>query len=93
MQTITQDATVVASINQLSTFLDGEAIVLELESGAYYGLAQVGARIWELLQQPTTCAHITETLYDEYDVARPALEADVAAFVHELWKNRLIEIM
>jgi hypothetical protein len=93
MQNLSRDATVVAATNQLSTFLDGEAIVLELESGAYFGLAQVGARIWELLQQPTTCAQIVATLIDEYDVTRAVLDADVAAFVGELSAQHLVDVL
>ena len=93
MLQLTQDSTVVATSNQLSTFLDGEAIVLELESGAYFGLAQVGARIWELLQEPTTCARITATLNEEYEVGHDVLAADVAAFVGELHGNHLVEVL
>ncbi len=90
---ITPESRIVASTNQLSTFLDNEAVVLELESGTYFGLAQVSARIWELVQQPTTYAQVVETLFAEYDVARTALDADVTAFMRELLENQLIEIL
>jgi hypothetical protein len=90
---ITPDSRIVASTNQLSTFLDDEAVVLELESGTYFGLTQVSARIWELVQQPTTYAQVVETLFAEYDVARTALDADVAVFMRELLENQLIEIL
>jgi hypothetical protein len=93
MQDLTHDSTVMASANQMSTQLDDEAIVLDLESGIYYGLAQVGARIWAILQQPTTCTQIVDALRDEYDVDPNDLKTDVLAFVRELHENRLVNIL
>lgn len=93
MPDLTQDSMIAASSGQISTQLDDEAIVLDLETGTYYGLAQVGARIWAILQQPTTCAQIVDTLLDEYDVERAALAEDVLAFVRDLRANRLVELL
>lgn len=93
MQEIAQDSMVVASPNQISTQLDDEAIVLELESGVYYGLAEVGARIWTILQQPTTCTQIVETLLEEYDVERMTLDSDVLTFVRDLHANQLVYLL
>lgn len=93
MPDLTQDSKIAASSGQISTQLDDEAIVLDLETGTYYGLAHVGARIWASLQQPTTCAQIVETLLDEYDVERATLAEDVLTFVRDLRANRLVELL
>lgn len=87
-----RNSTIVVSANQLSTFLDDEAIVLDLASGTYFGLQQVGARIWTILQQPTTCAQIVDTLASEYTVDVATLERDVLAFVGELAENHLVDL-
>ena len=50
---ITTDSIVVASPDQVSSDLAGEIVMLNLASGTYYGLDEVGARIWNLVQQPT----------------------------------------
>jgi hypothetical protein len=92
MQELTLHSIVVASPNQLSTSLDGEAIVLNLESGIYYGLADVAAGIWSLLQQPTTCADIAVALAEEYAVEQSRLEADVLAFVRDLHALQLVDV-
>lgn len=88
-----RNSTIVVSANQLSTFLDDEAIVLDLASGTYFGLEQVGARIWTILQQPTTCAQIVDTLAGEYAVDAATLEHDVLAFINELHENRLVDLL
>jgi hypothetical protein len=92
MQELTSDATVMASTNQLSTYLDGEAIILNLETGIYYGLADVAADIWSQLQQPTTCAAIAAALAEEYTVEKSRLGADVLTFVRDLHALQLIDV-
>ena len=42
-----------ASPRQISTRLEGEAVILDTTDGVYYGLDRVGARVWELLQEAT----------------------------------------
>jgi hypothetical protein len=59
---------VVAVKDQLSCDLAGEAVILNLKSGMYYGLDPVGARIWQLIQVPMAVKHIQDTILDEYDV-------------------------
>ena len=52
MTQITLGSVVVAAPRQVSSDLRGEAAILQLESGVYYTLNAVGARVWTLLQQP-----------------------------------------
>lgn len=47
---------VVAGRAQVSCDLGGEAAILHLTTGTYYGLDPVGARIWTLLEQPIVAA-------------------------------------
>jgi hypothetical protein len=93
MVELTLDSRVVASPNQLSTYLNGEAVILDLQSGTYYGLEGVAARIWSLLQEPATCADMATTLCEEYAVERPQIEVDLLSFVAELREIGLIEVL
>ncbi|HXW08443.1 MAG TPA: PqqD family protein [Vicinamibacterales bacterium] len=70
--------------------LDGEAVLLDLSSGAYFGLNQVGTRIWQLLEAGRLPDQIARTIVEEYDVDRPTAERDVAALVDALVDRRLI---
>jgi len=64
--------------------LSGETVLLNLESGVYYGLDAVGTRVWQLLMQGCTIASVRDTMIEEYDVAPDVLNADVMRLVGEL---------
>ena len=64
--------------------LSGETVLLNLESGVYYGLDAVGTRVWQLIMQGRTFASVCDTMIEEYDVAPDVLRADVTRLVGEL---------
>ena len=70
--------------------LSGETVLLNLESGVYYGLDTVGTRVWQLLMQGRTIDAICETMIDEYDVARDVLRDDVLRLVGELRERGIV---
>ena len=83
---------VVASDRQVSTGADGESVILNFDVGVYYGLDKVGARIWELLQEPTTVAEIADQLAAEYEVEAERCERDVKDLLSELAGAGLVAI-
>lgn len=89
---IAADSLVVASADQISSDLAGEAVILHLGQGMYYGLDAVGARIWELVQQPSTPAAICDTIVAEYDVTPERCMQDVLALLDELVTTGLVEV-
>jgi hypothetical protein len=91
-ENLTLNAKVVASPDQLSAILNGEVVILNLQSGIYFGLENVAARIWSLIQEPMTCINVAATLYEEYEMEQSQIEADVMRFVHRLLELELIEI-
>ena len=89
---ITPDSIVVATKDQVSADLSGEAAILNLTSGIYYGLNEVGASIWKIIQEPKIVRDIKETILHEYNVEPGQCEADVMALLNELMSRGLIEI-
>lgn len=83
---------VAAAPGQLSCDLAGEAAILQVSSGIYYTLDPVGAKIWSLLQHPTTIAGIRDAVVHEFDVAPARCEADLFALLTLLHKAGLIEV-
>ncbi len=81
-----------ASSEQVSCDLAGEAAILDLQNGVYYGLDPVGARIWELIQTPREVREIVSQLLDEYDVEPGQCENDVLALLDQLSQRGLIEV-
>lgn len=89
---IFHNTTVKASTDQVSCDLSGDSAILDLRTGIYYGLDPVGARIWELIQQPTEVSSIVSQLLDEYDVNPEECQQDVIALLSQLLERALIEV-
>jgi len=92
LESLSENTRVVASKDQVSCDLAGEAAILNLKNGVYYGLDPVGARIWTLIQEQRTFAELRETLLAEYEVEAAQLEADLRALLAQLAEQQLIEI-
>jgi hypothetical protein len=83
---------VVAARDQVSCDLGGEAAVLNIKNGVYYGLDPVGAQIWKLLQEPHRVAEIHAAVVREYDVEPGRCESDLNALLERLLAEGLIEV-
>ncbi|MGI6852229.1 PqqD family protein [Mesorhizobium sp. 1B3] len=70
--------------------LGGELALLDLHSNTYYGLNKVGARIWELIQEPRSVSQLCEAIVEMYDVDPARCRVDVEALVTHLARVRLI---
>ena len=89
---ISRETRVVVSDRQVSTGADGESVILNFDEGVYYGLDKVGARIWELVQQPTTVSQLADQLAAEYEVEAERCERDVKDLLSELADAGLVAI-
>ena len=88
---IALDSTVVASADQLSCELDGEVLVLSLSTGAYHGLDEVAARVWNEIQEPRTVRTVRDVLVQTYDVTPDRCATDLLGLLDELRKRGLVE--
>ena len=86
-----QDTRVIASRQQISCDLSGEAVILNLDTGAYYGLNPVGARIWQFLYEPRTVSEICRLILADYDVDVDLCERDVRNLLTTFLEAGLIE--
>ena len=89
---ITDRSTVVVTQGLTAADLGGEAVVLDAKSGRYYGLNELGARIFELARKPRSVERLATILLQEYDVEAEKLKEDLLAFLHEMEQRQLIEV-
>ena len=89
---ICEHSVVVAGKDQVSSDLAGEVAILDVEAGVYYGLDRVGARIWNLIQEPRTVNEIRDILLEEYDVEPARCERDLLTLLQRLVDEGLIEV-
>ena len=72
--------------------LDGESVILSLDSETYFGLDEVGTRIWELLRAGGRSVRAYETLCTEYDVDSEQLRRDLEELLGSCIAQKLIVV-
>jgi hypothetical protein len=73
--------------------VDGEAVILSLRSGSYFGLDEVGTRMWVLLQSAGELREVVDVLLAEYDADAKQIEHDLIALVSQLAEKGLGEFV
>lgn len=71
--------------------LEAEAVILDLQSGDYFELDEVGCRIWEALDGEQTLETHAQSIAREYEADPEQVRSDVMAFVAELFQRGLVE--
>ena len=90
--TVSSSSVVAAAKDKVFSEIEGEVVVLDLESGTYYGLDSVGARVWHLIQEPQTVTAVRDALLDEFEVDLGRCEKDLTALVQEMAAAGLVEV-
>jgi len=91
--TISINTVISVAEDQISgDLLDGEVVILNMNDDVYYGLDQVGGRIWNLVQDPITFGEIIQTLLEEFDVEFQQCSEDVLALLKDMLSKGLIEL-
>ena len=85
-------SSVVAARDPVFSDLGDEVAILDFKSGMYYGLDEVGARVWSLIQEPRTVKEIREVLVNEYEVEPDRCEHDLITLLQRLAEEGLVEV-
>lgn len=91
-ESIPDSATVSIASDVLGSELGSEVVMLSLQDGTYYGLDDVGAEVWRLVQTPTTIGRIVAALVEMYDVDAQRCRRDVISLVATLRDRRLVDV-
>ena len=79
-----------AAEEQLSCEVGGEVVILNLGDDTYYGLTEVGAFVWNLLQEPRTLQDLRDAVTAEFEVSPEESEADLVRLMGELEGRSLV---
>ena len=85
-------ATVRITPDVLHQEMGGETVLLNLANESYFGLDEVGTRVWQVLGESQSANDVVARLIDEYDVPREQLSADVAKLITELAAAGLVSL-
>lgn len=78
--------------NLVFSKIDEEIVMMSINNGEYYGLDNIGSRIWEIIEKPVSFKELIETLKDEYEVTENQCISDVIEFINALNNKGLISI-
>lgn len=73
-----------------ATLIDGEAIIINLNTGVYYGIDGVGARIWQLAAAGLHQLEISDSIANEYPISHDQATEDVARLVSQFVDEGLL---
>lgn len=72
--------------------IGGEAVILNLDSEKYYGLNEVGARVWVALTTSPSIQAAYEALLDEFAVPPDQLRKDMELLIADLMEHGLVSV-
>ncbi|WP_309499254.1 PqqD family protein [Sulfurovum sp.] len=89
------------NLNQKITFadtvfaqeVDGEMVLLDMESENYFGIDEVGTAIWKAMQEKETLKEVFDVLLEQYEVTEEVLEGDLSDFLDKLLENELVRVV
>lgn len=70
--------------------IEGEIVVLNLDTGYYYSLNPVGSLIWQLLSDNKDTSKIIEKISQDYNIALARAKKDLNELISDLKKEKLI---
>jgi hypothetical protein len=70
--------------------LEGEAVILNLESGVYFGLNATGTRMWRLIEEHHRLDRVLASLEREFDAPAAQLQTDLLTWVSQLEDRGLL---
>jgi hypothetical protein len=76
--------------NLPAAYVGDSLLMMSTEMGQYFCLNGVGARIWDLLEQPIAPAALVERLVAEYEVPAELCAAQLTAFLNGLRERKLL---
>ena len=86
-------ATTISHIEEIvAGDIDGETVMMSIENGEYYGLDDIGSRIWGPIKKPVRVSGLIDTLLERFHVDRETCEKDVLKFLNELNEDKILEV-
>lgn len=72
--------------------IEGEAVILSMDTKILRGLNPVGSRVWEMIDGRRSVDEIVDAIAREFTTERATAATDVGAFVRELLDRGLVTV-
>lgn len=77
--------------NNLSSKINDELVMVNIDQGAYFTMNAVATRIWELLEVERSLDELVDQLTSEYEIDRATCTEEVLTFLSALLNNGIVE--
>lgn len=77
----------------ISTVIDGVELVVDTNTGRYFGLDDIGAAIWDALREPRFLGVVQRSLVAEFDGDADLIAREAEQFIDRLSRNGLVTIL
>ena len=85
------DATILSRpANLVASEIDGEAVILDVDSGQFFQLNKIGSRIWAALAAPMTMRELCRAMEEAFAVDPDTCRRDVLTFVGQMARHGLV---
>ena len=91
MKTVTLDDHVTVAEAVVSRDLDNETVLLNLDTGIYFGLDPVASDMWRAIQATGSLHDAYEAVCTEYDAEPAVLQADLLQLVAQMLAKGLLQ--
>jgi len=92
MSSVSASSVVEAKSEPLAAPLAEGVVILHVEADRYYNLNELGAEVWQLIQQPLMVAEIVERITATHEVDPARCEADIVALLQDMSRAGLITV-
>lgn len=90
---ITTTATIQRKPDVMTAEVDGEIVLMSLQSGYYFGLNGVSSDIWRRIESPIRIDALCNALAEAYTGDRAQIETDVLTFLNALSERQLLDTL
>ena len=70
-----------------------EVVMLDMESGFYFGLNSVASIIWGMMEKGISFEDICDQLIEQFDVERALCESDTQELIDQLLEKKIIRVI
>jgi phosphatidylserine decarboxylase len=87
---LTDDSRIARAEGPVASEVDGEVVILDVESGHFFQLNGVGSSVWQRLESPMTLGALCTAMLDEFEVDAAQCRSDVRAFAAKMLDRGLL---
>jgi hypothetical protein len=73
--------------------VDDDLVMMDVNSGNYFGINPVGAEIWNKMEEPVTIQEIINQLLAEYDIDEEICRRETLAFVQQTLERGFVKVL